>query len=241
MPNTYGTIPNVANRIDQLQHTSEAGIVALERTHLRALGHRHVLYHLAELERLGLGATKVAHNLFEHQQLSTTENKTSSALAYLFSEIHSKLFVRNAMSLALGEAVVHLLVGQMVMDTQQNVLLFVVWKKNRVMGDHGRSIDQTYETFGGIVHEAQLEATLLAEGVGQGPPQCVRWYHRLLARLELIEQSFQGTKDARLAQTRVSGQFAKTSPKDVEVPEHLHGTVEKAIVLAGLVEQALGV
>ena len=50
---------------------------------------------------------------------------------------------------------------------------------------------KSYETLGGVVHEAELEALLVEERFGQGAPQRVRRKRRLVAVLQLREQFLQ--------------------------------------------------
>lgn len=48
-----------------------------------------------------------------------------------------------------------------------------------------------HKALGGVVHDAQLEALLVLEGLGQGAPQGVRGQHLLTAVLELGEDALE--------------------------------------------------
>lgn len=75
----------------------------------------------------------------------------------------------NAVRLASGRRIVVLLIGQMVVDSHQNVL----------------------ETLGRIVHVTQLEFALIGEGFGQCKTKGTRLQNLFTATLELMKQFLQ--------------------------------------------------
>lgn len=103
----------------------------------------------------------------------------------------------------------------------------------------------SYEALGCVVHDAELEAALALEGLGERAAKRVRREDLLAAVLKLskdvLKQTarsaaatrgrcarpsqphLQGTEDARVLQTLVVAQLTETPAKDVQVPQNLEG------------------
>ena len=73
----------------------------------------------------------------------------------------------------------------------------------------------TYETLGSIIHEAHLESSLVAKSVGERKSEGVGRDDRLVARLELIEQTLESTEDACLAETSMATKLTKATAKHI--------------------------
>jgi hypothetical protein len=88
------------------------------------------------------------------------------------------------------------------------------------------------EAFCSVVHEAQLEALLVEEALGKGPPEGVGGQSCLIGELELREELLKGAEDATVGHASVPGKVPEAAPEDVQMPQHLHCTVEEAIILS---------
>lgn len=60
----------------------------------------------------------------------------------------------------------------------------------------------TYETLGGVVHQAELETLLIFKGLGQGVSQAVGGQHALPALLELAEDALEKHNTQRKTQKK---------------------------------------